>query len=92
MQTLKNEMEKIIKKKNINNIPTTIKDILDNENIATSIKPNLIAYKILEGTIKLEDAEEYFKRLSEKEKTTTEYRRQLCAYDIKKYSRQEKGG
>ena len=87
MKTLKNEMEKIIKKKNMNNIPTTIKDILDNKNIATSIKPNLIAYKILEETIKLEDAEEYFKRLSEKEKKTTEYRRQLCAYDIKKYSR-----
>ncbi|MBU5669275.1 SIR2 family protein [Peptoniphilus sp. MSJ-1] len=78
-------LEESMKNKDFKNIPNTIKGILDSEKIGISLKPKLIAFQILKGNIKLDDAEKYFKSLSEDERTTTEYRRQLCAYDIKKY-------
>ena len=79
-------LEKTMKeKKNLKVMPNTIKEILESEMIGVSLKPNLIAYQILKGKISLDDAENYFKSLTEEEKTKTEYRRQLCAYDLKKY-------
>lgn len=75
----------MMEKKNLKETPNTIREILESETIGISLKPNLIAYQILKGNVTLEDAENYFKSLSEEEKTKTEYRRQLCAYDLKKY-------
>lgn len=70
---------------NLKDTPNTIQEILESDAIGISQKPKLIAYQILKGNIKLDDAEKYFKSLSEEDRTSTDYRRQLCAYDFKKY-------
>ncbi|MFB0654860.1 hypothetical protein, partial [Streptococcus pyogenes] len=77
----------MMEKKNLKETPNTIREILKSETIGISLKPNLIAYQILKGNVTLEDAENYFKSLSEEDKIKTEYRKQLCAYDLKKYDK-----
>ncbi len=63
----------------------TIYDIISCDKIANSYKINVAVWSILEGNISLESVEEYLRNYDEKDTTSTNYRRLLCAYDYKKY-------
>lgn len=61
----------------------SINEILEDKNLAPSYKSNAIYYSFREGRILLTDCENYLKNHSEKSKT--DYRKLLCAYDFAKY-------
>ncbi|MEJ2076339.1 MAG: SIR2 family protein, partial [Reinekea sp.] len=60
-----------------------IPDIMADESISDSNKNNAILWAIYQGSLDLEEVENYLRNFSNK--TDTPYRRILCAYDIKKY-------
>ncbi|MDO9399311.1 MAG: SIR2 family protein [bacterium] len=62
---------------------STIKLIEMDGSITNSNKNNAIMWAVLEGTIGLEDIENYLREYRNKEDTN--YRKLLCAYDFKKY-------
>ena len=61
----------------------TLDDIFENKEISPSYKHHAIIWAILEDKIDLCTIEEYLRGYEDK--TTTDYRRILCAYDYKKY-------
>lgn len=62
---------------------TSIEDIISDETIPASAQTNLIYYNIRKNSINLTDCEIYLKK--HKEKSKTDYRKILCAYDFAKY-------
>lgn len=85
-----------LKENQINNIENTLKNIPDlckknhnkiedifiDDTIANSNKPKAILWETMNGNISLEDIEEYLRKSDLK---TTDDKRLLCAYDMKKY-------
>lgn len=85
-----------LKENQINNIENTLKnipdlckknhnkieDIFNDDTIANSNKPKAILWETMNGNISLEDIEEYLRKSDLK---TTDDKRLLCAYDMKKY-------
>ncbi|RXK06460.1 SIR2 family protein [Halarcobacter bivalviorum] len=65
---------------------TTIEDVLNDESIANSNKPKAILWEIMNDNISLDEIEKY---LRESDLKTTDDRRLLCAYDLKRYSDKE---
>ena len=61
----------------------TLDDIFENKEISPSYKHHAIIWAILEDKIDLCTIEKYLREYEDK--TTTDYRRILCAYDYKKY-------
>lgn len=61
----------------------SIAEINADATLSTSSQANTIYYCFREGLISIEDCETYLK--SHPEKTKTDYRKLLCAYDLKKY-------
>lgn len=61
----------------------SIANLLSDITIPYSYKSNTILWNVMENNINLDDFEKYLKNM--KDKNDTEYRRLLCAYDIKKY-------
>lgn len=61
----------------------SIQGILDDESIAPTFKPNAIIWNIMKNNLNLQDVERYLRNFENKNKT--EYRKILCAFDIKKY-------
>lgn len=61
----------------------TIDDIVKDNHISISNKPNAILWSILNGKVSLEDTEQYLRNTTQD--NTTLFRKLLCAYDFKKY-------
>lgn len=61
----------------------SIDAIRSDASLSTSSQANAIYYGFREGLITIEDCESYLK--SHPEKSKTDYRKLLCAYDLKKY-------
>lgn len=60
-----------------------IDGILNDHNIANSYKTIAIIWSLSQGRISIDDLEEHLKNYSEK--TKTEFKQMLCAYDLYKY-------
>lgn len=61
----------------------TIQAILDNMSIPLTYKIGCIIWNIFEDNLELNDVEKHLKGI--KDKNDTNYRKLLCAYDLKKY-------
>lgn len=62
----------------------SIKEIMENSDIAKSNKNDCIFWNVYEENIELDDLEEYIKKMNGQ--FTTDYKKLLCLYDMKKYS------
>lgn len=62
----------------------SIDDILNDVNLAASYKSFVIYYSFRKNAISLNDCENYL--MNHSKKSSTDYRRLLCAYDFKKYN------
>jgi hypothetical protein len=56
---------------------------LNDESIPPTYKNGSIIWNIFENEVELDDVEKYLKGI--KDKNNTNYRKLLCAYDLKKY-------
>lgn len=61
----------------------TVQAIIDDETIPNTYKVGSIIWNIFENNLELNDVEKYLKEF--KPKNDTNYRKLLCAYDLKKY-------
>lgn len=61
----------------------TVQEILDDELIPLTYKNGCMIWNIFENNLELDDVEKYLKGM--KDKNNTNYRKLLCAYDLKKY-------
>jgi len=61
----------------------TVKAIIDDETISKTYKFGSIIWNIFEDNLELSDVESFLKEF--KQKNDTNYRKLLCAYDLKKY-------
>lgn len=82
----KNKIDNIIKNANqickgIHNTPTAV---MDDETIKFTYKTQEIICSIMSGNMDLNSVEEFLRKHPDKK--STEYRKILCAYDIKKYN------
>lgn len=89
VEKLKNQqrekVDSIIKNYNChNNHHLTPQEVLDDESISQSQKTSAIIYAIVDGSMNLESVKCYLQSFANKQ--STDYRKILCAYDIKKYS------
>lgn len=89
VETLKDHQRKkvdsIVMKYNCHNIHhLTPQEVLDDEGISQSQKTSAIIYAIITGSMDLESVKCYLQSLTNKQ--STDYRKILCAYDIKNYS------
>lgn len=66
------------------NTHTKVEDVHDDETITQSNKSNAIVWAVMKNEVDLDGVEEYLRNHTEK--TGTDYRKQLCAYDFKRYS------
>jgi hypothetical protein len=64
-------------------VHTSIQAVLDDERITTSYKINAMLWGIMNDNIPLENAELYLRVMADK--NATDFRKLLCAYDIKKH-------
>jgi len=80
---LENALDKLGVTFNAINKVTTIEAILTDENISQSRKDDAIFFSIMNMYIEPDDLEGYLKKYENK--STTGYRRLLCAYDLIKY-------
>ena len=62
---------------------TTVNEILSKDDISKTNKDNAILYAIMNDFLDIDDLERYLRGYTEK--TSTDYRRLLCAYDYKKF-------
>ncbi len=62
---------------------TNVNNILQDENISNTNKDNAILYAVMNDFLDLDDLENYLRGYTDK--NSTNYRRLLCAYDIKRY-------
>ncbi|MBI9073714.1 MAG: SIR2 family protein [Melioribacteraceae bacterium] len=62
---------------------STIEDIISDTSIAVSFKTNAIIWNVMEERLDLDNVEIYLRDFENK--NDTEYRKILCAYDMKKY-------
>ena len=69
-----------------NNEHISVQGILDDNKIALSYKHKAIMYALQHNQIPLDDVEKYLKELPIEQKRSSDYRRLLCLYDMKKYS------
>jgi hypothetical protein len=69
------------------NAHTSIREVIDDDNIALSYKQQAIMYAVKKGQISLKEVETYLRGVSNEEKRKSKYRRLLCLYDIMKYKR-----
>ena len=69
------------------NAHTSIREIIDDDNIALSYKQQAIMYAVKKEQISLKEVETYLRGVSNEEKRKSKYRRLLCLYDIMKYKR-----
>ena len=69
------------------NVHTSIREIIDDDNIAISYKQQAIMYAVKNGQISLKEVETYLRSVSNDEKRKSKYRRLLCLYDIMKYKK-----
>ena len=67
------------------NSHTTIQEILSDSKIAISYKHKSIMYALQHNHILLDDVEIYLKTLPIEQRKSSDYRRLLCLYDMKKY-------
>ena len=58
--------------------------VMSDEQITQSNKTGAIIYNIMNGTMDLVSVEKYLKQFDDNR--STEYRKILCAYDLKKYN------
>jgi hypothetical protein len=65
---------------------TTISDILINDDVTRTNKLPAILFAVMKNYITLDDLEQFLK--SHKDKSNSDYRKLLCAYDLKKYGEQ----
>lgn len=61
----------------------SIQGILDDESIALTFKSNAIIWNVMKNNLELEDVENYLRNFENKNET--EYRKILCAFDVKMY-------
>jgi hypothetical protein len=64
---------------------TTVQDVLGDISIPLTYKNGCIIWNIFEDNLALNDIEKYLKGI--KAKNDTNYRKLLCAYDLKKYAK-----
>lgn len=64
-------------------IHNTVQAIIEDETIPTTYKVGSIIWNIFENNLELNDVEKFLKEF--KPKNDTNYRKLLCAYDLKKY-------
>ena len=64
---------------------SSMKSIFDDDVIPTSYKTGSIIWNIFENDLDLEDVENFLKKYEPK--NSTNYRKLLCAYDLKKYDK-----
>lgn len=83
----RNNLAKYIKEKCLtqNNSHTTCIAIMGDATIANSYKYQAIMYAVGYNQIGLEDFEVFLKSIPAEKKRSSDYRRLLCLYDIKKY-------
>ena len=62
---------------------STISEIIESSNIALTYKNDCILWNAWEGNIELDDLANYLRTCEDN--TTTNYRKLLCLYDLKKY-------
>jgi hypothetical protein len=67
------------------NMHNTICDINEDNAIAASYKNHAIMFSVNSGNIPLSDLENYLRSLPVENRKTTDYKRLLCLYDLKKY-------
>lgn len=63
----------------------TPQDVIDDKTVSKSKKTSEMICSIMNGTMNLDSVENYLKAFGNKR--ATEYRKLLCAYDLKKYSK-----
>ncbi len=81
LENINNSLKKI-RNATLNN-HQTIDKILDDDTITLSNKYNGILWGIMNNHLSLEDVKDYLIKFENK--TSSDYRKLLCAYDIKKY-------
>jgi len=69
---------------NCNTPHSTIKDIMEDETVTPSGKLNCIVYNTYYRNLNLEEVEKYLRENIST--TSTDYKKLLCVYDLKKYS------
>ena len=86
IQQQKEKVENIVSKSSsiCKNEFNSLQDILKDEKITQSNEVNTIIHSILNSEISLEEVESYLK--SFEDKMSTDYKKVLCAYDLKLYS------
>lgn len=65
---------------------TSIEEIIANDQISENNKDSAILWGIMNGHIPLRDAENYLRGYSNDERSHTNYRKLICAYDLRAYS------
>lgn len=61
----------------------TVQEILDDVRISQTYKNSAIIYALMDGSLELDNIELYLRACSDKK--STDYRKLLCAFDLKKY-------
>ncbi|WP_026976427.1 SIR2 family protein [Flavobacterium tegetincola] len=64
---------------------TTVEDIINDEHISASSKMNSVMWNTFQGNINLDEIESFLREYSPT--TSTEYRKLLSVYDLKKYKK-----
>lgn len=81
----RDKVNKYIEKNASSNTHIKLQDILDDNLIADSYKHNAIMYAFNENQLDINEVENFLKNIDESKKATSDYRRLLCLYDIKKF-------
>jgi len=64
---------------------TTIEEIVANDQISANSKDSAILWGIMNNSIRLEDTENYLRAYTHETRGHTNYRKLICAYDLRKY-------
>lgn len=80
-------VNKYVSEKTYSNKHTRIEDIMNDNTIASTYKYGAIMYAFSKDQLTLSDMEQYLKAYDVDEKKSSNYRRLVCLYDIKKYKR-----
>lgn len=78
-------VRRFIRNKAYRNCHSKVIDILEDRNIAESYKYSAIMYALDNNQLDLKDVESYLRGRLSTEKQSSNYRRLLCLYDIKRY-------
>ena len=86
-QKQEHNVSKYIREKSYHNTHTSIADIIADTTIAQTYKYGAIMYAFSNEQLDLSDVERYLKTYKA-DKKSSDYRRLICLYDLKRYKQQ----